>query len=429
MPRPSVRLAPTMLFGTLLTALACSSDSPAPVEPSPPELAAAPASVAFGIWTPAAAGECEADVHDRFSTIGPDGKKYPTWHPPVDPLSGCSFGHEHGRDPRGSALYNSVGALPFGYANERLDEGDLGMRRHEDHVGHKIEWENDVLMRTNGGAGTVVEVRCDILTKLHQGTHSKDAFTNNLHEQIYHVRCTDRTELHVTVLTAIGNPGEFDRSCGGTVQVGPASPVNSPRGNGRRKIPDWSCMESRVMVGEGSRSDFGSLHESWQTHTILRLAEGNKRLASFDPYYQVFRPSRFFDPSQPDNVGRPAALCTAQANEARHARGNECNAVEDAVSTLPAPAGGFALLPYDDARSPFNGVRRQVDMNNNTVRNEGGPTTWYTDAFGQRAQTTPFPGSIRQYISSTNNDYGVGVNGRTFGGNRHYGGKGVRAPN
>jgi len=36
----------------------------------------------------------------------------------------------------------------------------------------------------DGVAGSVLEVRCDVLTKLHQGTHSKDAFTNNLHELV-----------------------------------------------------------------------------------------------------------------------------------------------------------------------------------------------------------------------------------------------------
>lgn len=225
-------------------ASACTDSASAPTAPTGPELANAAPSVAFGIWRPGP-NECAQSVHDKYATVGPDGKRYPTWHPPTDPLTGCSFGHEHGRDPRGSALYAQVGDIPFGYANEQLDAANLGMRRHEDHVGHKVEWENDVLMRSNG-AGGLLEVRCDVLTKLHQGTHSKDAFTNNLHELAYHVRCSDRTEMHIMVLTAIGNPGEFERSCGGTVQVGAASPPNSPAGGGRRKIPDWSCMESRV---------------------------------------------------------------------------------------------------------------------------------------------------------------------------------------
>ncbi len=416
------------VLGLCVSLAACASGDGGPTQPTGPQLDAATPAVSFGIWTPGP-GECSKSVHDRYSTLGPDGKRYPTWHPPVDPLTNCSFGHEHGRDPRGSALYNVVGDLAFGYANEQLDAANMGLRRHEDHVGHKVEWENDLLMRTNGGAGAVLEVRCDVLTKLHQGTHSRDAFTNNLHELNYHVRCSDKTEMHVTVLSAIGRPGEFERTCGGTVHVGPATPVNSPVGDGRRKIPHWSCMESRVMVGAGAKSDFGTLHESWQTHTTLRTADGNKTIASFDPYFQVFRPSRFFDPAAVDNVGRPAALCTAHVHADRRARGNECDAVVQAVSAMASGSSAFALLPYDDTRSPFNGARRQIDVNNNTVRNAGGPTVWYTDPFGKNARTTPFPGSIRQYLSSTSNDYGVGVNGPTVGGDRQYGGPGIRAPN
>ncbi len=416
------------LWSALLLCAACAAGDDTEAGPTGPVADDAPRSVALGAWQPGPA-ECSTAIHDRYSTVGPDGKRYPTWHPPVDPLSGCSFGHEHGRDPRGSALYRDVGDLPFGYANEQLDAANLGLRRHEDHVGHKIEWENDIRLGSSGGAGAVIDLRCDVLTKLHEGTHSKDAFTNNLHELSYHIRCSDRTEMHVTVLTAIGRPGEFERTCGGTVRVGPATPVNSPAGNGRRKIPEWSCLEPRVLVGAGAKSDFGALHESWETHVEVRTAEGNRTIASFDPYFQVFRPSRYFDARVADGVARPVALCTAHAHEERQARGHECEAVAQAMAGLAPSGGAFALLPFDDPRSPFNGVRRQVDINGNRLRNADGPTVWYTDPFGRNARPTPFPGSIRQRLASLNNDYGVGLGGPTIGGSRNYGGPGVRAPN
>jgi len=63
------------------------------------------------------------------------------------------------------------------------------------------------------------------------------------------------------------------------------------------------------------------------------------------------------------------------------------------------------------------------------VRNAGGPRVWYTDPFGRQGRTTPFPGSIRQVVSSLNNDYGVGLGGPVIGGGRQYGGPGTRAPN
>src|SRR5438067_7518874 len=49
---------------------------------------------------PVAGQMCPSWVHDQYVTVGPDGKTYATWHPPVDPQYGCYFGHEHGADPR-----------------------------------------------------------------------------------------------------------------------------------------------------------------------------------------------------------------------------------------------------------------------------------------------------------------------------------------
>lgn len=407
-------LAATVLAG----AAACGDSSPTATTYG--EVATAPAAKAFGIWVPGKIDTCSPDVHNSFATVGPDGKKYPTWHPPIDPVSGCSFGHEHGRDPHGSALYREVGDMPFGYANEQLDAANLGMQRHEDHVGHKVEWENDVRIPVAGNAG-VIEVTCDVLVKLHQGTHSKDAFTNNLHELIYHIRCSDRTELHVTIMSAIGRPGEFVSSCGGTIQAGVASPANAPVGGGHRRIPDANCLLSRIIVGAGQQSDFGALHESWETHNEIRTPDG-KRLALFDPYFQVFRPSRYYDASIAGVVARPVALCAMTIGD-RRARGGECNG-------MTTTSGGSLLsIDYDDPHSGFNGVQRQVDVNNNIVSNSGGPNIWYSDPFGKNAGTAPFAGSIRQFISTNNNDYGVGVNGPVLGGNRNYGATGVRAPN
>ncbi|MEQ1693635.1 MAG: hypothetical protein ABMA00_20265, partial [Gemmatimonas sp.] len=177
----------------------------------------------------------------------------------------------------------------------------------------------------------------------------------------------------------------------------------------------------RILVAPGQRSDFGVLHESWETSNEVRTAEG-KRLVVFNPYFQVFRPSRFFDPTVAGVVGRPTALCATTIGD-RQARSSECDGLTSTVS------GSLLSVDYDDARSGFNGARRQVDINDNVVSNAGGPTVWYSDPFGRNARTAPFPGSIRQVIASVNNDYGVGVNGPVIGGDRVYGGSGTRAPN
>jgi len=386
----------------------------------PPEFTGA-RSVAMGAWTPTAGDNCDVATHDRYSIVGPDGKLYPTWHPPIDQASGCNFGHEHGRDPRGSDLFGKVGDIPFGYANEQLDIHDQSRRRHEDHVGHKVEWENNLRFQAGDGLGDFFEVECDVLVKLHQGTHSRDAFTNNLHELAYHIACSDGTEIHATVMAAIGIPGEFVRSCDGTtVAVGPATPANSPQGGGKRRIPDRICMERHFLVGAGSNSNVSSaLHESWETHIQLKQTTGHT-LASFNPYFQVFLPSRYHDPAQANVTGRPIAGCYETEANGDRARGALCE---------EATANGTLLLAFDDPRSPFNGVRRRVDINSNRVDNASGPTVWYTDPFGKNASESPFPGSIRQWLARINNNRAFNFNGPTIGGDRNYGAGGTHAPN
>ena len=75
------------------------------------------------------AGEkCPDALHDAITAVGPDGKQYPTWHPPVHE-SGCYFGHEHGADPQTSNANASM--PPFGYVGAQI--GDI-----EPHEGYKV---------------------------------------------------------------------------------------------------------------------------------------------------------------------------------------------------------------------------------------------------------------------------------------------------
>lgn len=370
--------------------------------------------VAFGIWTPSGTDTCSKAVHDQYSTIGPDGYRYPTWHPPVDPATGCTFGHEHGRDPAGSHLFDEVGAIPFGLANQHLEAGGFGAPRNEDHVGHKVEWENDMMMNISGGGQNVIAVECDLLVKMHQGTHSPDAFTNNMHEVAYHIRCTDGTGFSATLLTPIGTPGELVVSCDRDIHIpaGTANPSISPDGGGKRAIPETACIEDRVLQPEDGRPRFDSaLRESWEISASLR-DQNNRRLVSFNPYFQVMDPSRFYDASAPNGMGRPVELCYMPALQGE----DRCEAV------------GTDSVAWDSPRSPFKGVRRFVDVNSNRVSNLDGPNVWYTDALGRNGSTEPFPGSIRQWIAQRDND-GLSISGPVIGRNRSYDAPGVRAPN
>lgn len=370
--------------------------------------------VAFGIWAPSGTDTCSPAVHDQYSTIGSDGYRYPTWHPPVDPTTGCTFGHEHGRDPSGSDLYEEVGAIPFGLANQHLEAGGFGAPRNEDHVGHKVEWENDMLMNISGAGQNVIAVECDLLVKMHQGTHSPDAFTNNMHEVAYHIRCTDGTGFSATLLTPIGTPGELVVSCDRDIHIpaGTANPSISPDGGGKRAIPETSCIQDRVLQPEDGRPRFDSaLRESWEISASLR-DQNNRRLASFNPYFQVMDPSRFYDASAPSGMGRPVELCYMPELQGE----DRCEAV------------GTDSVSWDSPASPFKGVRRFVDVNSNRVSNPDGPNVWYTDALGRNGSTEPFPGSIRQWVAQRDNE-GLSISGPVIGRSRSYDAPGVRAPN
>ena len=219
-----------------------------PSDPSNPGGSNRPPSAAMGQWTPNATYDtCSKAFHDTYFVIGPDGKRYPTWHPPVatDPASGrdCTFGHEHGRDPRGSALWEfardhyafdenrnglidaaerDASGIPFGYVAEQLivfnaANGISGSDRIEDHVGYKIAWENSVRReRVVNGVVQTFDLFCDVLTVVHQETHSAESLSSNLHQLTYAIECNRGAEvtrysvkLLANVIATFGNPASF----------------------------------------------------------------------------------------------------------------------------------------------------------------------------------------------------------------------------
>jgi len=398
-------------------------------------------------WTPTAFDTCPAALHTEYTVVGPDGRLYPTWHPPttVDPATGqtCTFGHEHGADPTGSDLYGWVqehfagpgqddpAGLPFGYVSEELVEyaaaNPGSPTRFEDHVGHKVEFVNDLRLLDQGGnylyteaAGGEVRVECDVLMKMHQGTHSADATVNNVHEVIYAVRCNDGTELISTTMAGFGNANEFNRSCapGTVVDTGSASPY--PDFGGRRTIPDQGCIDQFVLVNPANAaqgSDIWSIWENWEIETELVSAEGDT-LAAFDPWLAVRNPSRYHRVDQP--VGRvlDAAWAVDPAD----------NGVVNRQPWL-TPA---AVEPYDfrSPDAPFDGAQRDFFVRETTVANAGGPDRWYTDPWGRNGTTEPFPGAICQLISPTDNTDQPALKRRLFGRDTDYGqDNGVHAPN
>lgn len=227
--------------------------------------------------------------------------------------------------------------------------------------------------------------------------------------------------MHLTMMAAIGTPGEFVSSCDGDrhVHAGVPTPLNSNSGGGKRRIPDRDCID-RILSQAGGKPNFGLLRESWETSNQIRT-EGGRSLAFFNPYFQVFLPSRYFEPALPGQVGRPLAACLPRS-------------LFGGVFTSAGPCGESTAnganpsVTWDHPLSRFNGVRRLVDVNQNRITNAEGPEVWHTDPFGKSGRTEPFPGSIRQFIAAVDSSGRLG-HGPQIGKDRDYGGPGVRAPN
>lgn len=380
---------------------------PPTVPPTPPPTGGLAA--AFGLWNPGPHDSCTKDQHDAYSVIGPDGKRYPTWHPPVDP-SGCTFGHEHGKDPRGSDLYAEIGDIPFGLANEALLEFPGFLPRNEDHFGHKVEWVNDAVFSGAGATRT-----CDVLVKNHQGTHSPDAFANNVHETAYHLRCDDGAVIHFTALVSVGSGGTMLETCTSqSVATGTPNPADSPGGVGSRTIPTRFCTDDRIAGVRGWSTWHHVFTENWAVDPLARRADGTV-LARIAMYAMASDPSRYFDPARTNKLARSVEVCyeTDIANDGRNL--GPC---------LEARSHG--TVAWDHPDSPFRGAVRSVHFNQIQLSNAGQPEVWYTNPFGGGGRTEPFPGSIRQFFSAMNND-GLRVTGPRIGGD--YTAHGVHAPN
>ncbi len=471
--------APTVAPTPIRTTAPVRTASPVPTKtpvsptatPAQPGQANAPGvlSMAFAKWTPSKWDTCTKAQHDAYSVIGPDGKKYPTWHPPLGP-GGCKFGHEHGRNPAGYQYWNDVrrnfaydadrngqisdaelstAGIPFGYVNEQLDSANLGMMRHESHEGHKIEFANGegdigtgtdpfdssktggVVVPMNGTGGRKFDatgVRCYHFHKIHQGVSSPDALTNNLHETIMHTKC-DSTRADypssTTLLSgmiAFGAAGEFTRFCPDNrtqiISLGKvAANMNYPgtRGNGTRNIITRDCIESTVLVPDGQFSGFP--YEEWDGQ--FSVTRGSQTIASNNGAWDVHDAIRYYNPASANLQTYSIDYCTEVLGN-RRARGGVCEwwNVTKAIT-------------WDDPRSPFRGRHRGQYVNASRINNAGGPQYWYTDVFGRNAQTTPFPGSVRQMVSPVNADLigKVAIQPRIIQREHDDGNNSVHAPN
>lgn len=359
--------------------------APTPGSVAPPEDAAQ--SAAFGVWTPTEPHDtCSKELHDSYWVYGPDGKVYPTYHPPVDPVSGCTFGHEHGRDPALSDLADIP--FPFGYVEEQAV--DVGISDDADrvsaHVSHKIEWYNDGGYYQSGSSNDNHDQICDVAYKVSMDTHSDAAFANNAHEVFHYARCENGSELIYRALHRFGNFGEFQKHCdqraGPTVTI-EASTDDAERLSGR-ELPAAACFEDRVLVPEGQRSDWNAFDERWTLYHSIDSADFGRFFIQF--FFFADLPARYWDG---EKLAHTVDLCY---------QSGPLQVRDDEYCEPMRAAAGEGQVGWDDPASPFNGTGRTVFMGDLRLDNNAGQDVWYTDINGGVWSAEPFPGSIQQYV-------------------------------
>lgn len=418
------------------------------------------------------------EAHNQYHVIAYDGLKYPTWHPPVvtNPLTGsgkCYFGHEHGTNPQNYIYWDEIvqhfgkdtnsdgqitalqisstgqitpgdrAGIPFGIANEHMDqyynqEGrDSIFVRHEDHVGHKIEFvnmESDMVGNTTHPmaqlSGTVginipygsssnyqpTGVVCTHLHKFHQGTHSGDAIMNNMHEVIFHSTCVSvnvgsinapsvypNNTVLLTGMMTFGNPGGYKRFCGsnrnllvcpegknsdGSCKV--SDPLISKLPNSvysntlGRNMVDRSCLEN---IDQITGSFYFTPYEIWEGD--LRITTpGGKMLAEHGRQWDVLDPIRFIDPNSSSGYSYNSLQC-----------GNG-GLLYRRTLLCETSTGNYGNTPWDSPKSRFRGLKRTTYFGRNRVSNAGGAEVWWTDPLGGNAVTSPFASGLKQRFSS-----------------------------
>lgn len=369
-------------------------------------------SLTMGSWAPTRAGECSADVHNRYSVVAADGKRYATWHPPVDP-SGCAFGHEHGDDPRTWAAYDPTDVPYFGGVVEAAFGGP-SYHAMQNHVGFKFLVANRATFSATPAAEAKVPLgpqACDVLAEIHQGSGGAARFTRNLHEQATRVRCDNGFAFDVQLLSAIGKAGTMTDVCTGKViPTGDYVPLDSPTSSpqnpggsmGDRFVPTASCVET----------DRPKSGETWKTQNPIIGVDGRDAVR-FAWYWSMGDVSTYYTPT---GAGRMMDQCYRKVDGVYQVISNPCLTFR---RQHPEP------VAWDDPASAFTSVARSVKLNDFQYTNATGPEVFYTDVLGLNGSPSPFPGSVRQYVRRGYYPYPLG--GPTVGGN--FAAPGVHAPN
>ena len=163
--------------------------------------------------------------------------------------------------------------------------------------------------------------------------------------------------------------------------------------------PPWSPYGSVYQVVDpavaSAHSDPWGIYELWESANTLHAADGST-IASFDPWFGVRNPSRYF-------AGAGVALGSTV-----HAAW-ETDPTDNGVTNAAPWLAIMGETPFTaaDLRSPFTGAQRDFYLGQTQLTNATGTTTWYTDPYGDHGGPVPFVGSVAQLVATRDTGYPV----------------------
>ncbi|WP_148225929.1 Ig-like domain-containing protein [Allomeiothermus silvanus] len=322
--------------GRVYTVLLAEKDSK-PSSPPP---------VPAGLEVPKPNTACPDWVHDQYMVKGFDGKMYRTWHPQIDPVYWCYFGHEHGSDP--SQLPGLKAAMDRGDLRAAFGYVSTKAGKDEPHTGFKLFAYDD-------------RQGHDWLIQFHIGTGGRGRLCTRYHE--YNLWVVDHSsgellaELHYMTDTGPA----LDASATGT-------PDDPSKANTTRYKPE-GCPDnlSIPMTGENGRRRIPRIdrngYETWQPSLPSTLG--------------LFGGRGY-------NTDNPQTRCSASYD----AQGNPtCDQMVRSPSDYDWGENRWFIIA-DGATTGFG-----IDASKALATG-----VFYTDPYGQRLLPSSDPTAVRQYI-------------------------------
>ena len=325
-PTPTITPSPT------------ATTTPTPTHTHPAETATATVAAATSTPAPVEGELCPAWVHDLYKVAGPDGLLYPTWHPQIDPVYSCHFGHDHGVDPATSTVNPSL--PPFGYINKVSMDAGTG-HPAEPHAGFKV------FVWACGTPGDQGENRIAGRLVIHMGTSGTARYTVPHHSVHY---------------SAAACNGTWSLDVQGMVDFPGIGSICGPRAG--RDFSTLGC----VQEGESSTA-----YEIWTGNFQVKYPGEFTGLFQARAYVQLS--PAVFDPVltvDPDDLSRVVY-----------------------TSEVVFP-GEYDPLGYD---SPFRGCKLESYQGPVSLNNRNRPTQYVTDVFGN-VLLDAVPGDVGTLVQS-----------------------------